>query len=152
MLAVLDQIKCSTKRKCCLRKREGWFQFSLIWVILQWKITEANFWVRLQLYWKYCCCLVAKVSFDTLWTVGCQLLCSWDFPSKVGLSCHFLLQGIFRTQGLNPYLLHWKVDSLPLNHLGRTWNVNFMQINYRDKGYLAIFLLSLSFPYYHCLL
>ena len=98
MLAVLDQIKCSKKRKCCLRIREGWFQFSLIWIILQWKITEANFWVHLQLYWKYCCCLVAKVSFDILWTVGCQLLCPWDFPSKVGLSCHFLLQGIFVTK------------------------------------------------------
>ena len=25
-----------------------------------------------------------------------------------------LLQGIFPTQGLNPRLLHWQVDSLPL--------------------------------------
>ena len=36
--------------------------------------------------------------------------------------CHFLLQGIFLTQGLNPYLLcllHWQVDSLPLCHLLR---------------------------------
>ena len=31
---------------------------------------------------------------------------------------HFLLQGIFPTQGLNLCLLHWKTDSLPLNHLG----------------------------------
>ena len=29
-----------------------------------------------------------------------------------------LLQGIFPTQGLNPYFLHWQVDSLPLSHLG----------------------------------
>ena len=37
------------------------------------------------------------------------------------LGCHFLLQGIFPTQGSNPYLLcllHWYVDSLPLSHLG----------------------------------
>ena len=26
---------------------------------------------------------------------------------------HFLFQGIFPTQGLNPYLLHWHVDSSP---------------------------------------
>ena len=26
--------------------------------------------------------------------------------------------GIFPTQGLNPGLLHWQVDSLPLSHLG----------------------------------
>ena len=33
------------------------------------------------------------------------------------MGCHALLQGIFLTQGLNPYLLgllHWQVSSLPL--------------------------------------
>ena len=34
------------------------------------------------------------------------------------MSYHFLFQGIFLTQGLNPSLLHWKADSLPLSHLG----------------------------------
>ena len=30
----------------------------------------------------------------------------WDFSGKItGISCHFLLQGIFLTQGLNPCLL-----------------------------------------------
>ena len=34
------------------------------------------------------------------------LLCPWDSPGKsTGVSCHFLLQGIFPTQGLNPHLL-----------------------------------------------
>ena len=32
------------------------------------------------------------------------------------VGCHFLLQEIFLTQGLNPYHLHWQVDSLPLSH------------------------------------
>ena len=37
----------------------------------------------------------------TLWTVACSLLCPWDFPGKnTGVGCHFLLQGIFSTQGL----------------------------------------------------
>ena len=34
---------------------------------------------------------------------------------------HFLLQGVFLTQGLNSHLLcllHWQADSLPLRHLG----------------------------------
>ena len=31
---------------------------------------------------------------------------------------HFLLQGPFLTQGLNPHLLHWQADSLPLSHQG----------------------------------
>ena len=35
------------------------------------------------------------------------LLCPWNFPAKnIGVDCHFLLQGIFLTQGLNLYLLH----------------------------------------------
>ena len=46
----------------------------------------------------------------------------WNFPDKnTGVGYHFLLQGIFPTQGLNPYLfclLHWQADSLPLHHLG----------------------------------
>ena len=48
-----------------------------------------------------------------------RLLCPRDCPGKnIGVGCHFLLQGIFQTQGSNPRLLHWQVDSLPLSHLG----------------------------------
>ena len=32
-----------------------------------------------------------------------RLLCPWNFSGKnAGAGCHFLLQGIFLTQGLNP--------------------------------------------------
>ena len=35
------------------------------------------------------------------------------FPGKnTEVGCHFILQGIFLTQGLNPQFLHWQVDSL----------------------------------------
>ena len=37
--------------------------------------------------------------------------------SRTGMGCHFLLQGIFLTQGSNPHLLHWQADSLLLSHL-----------------------------------
>ena len=58
--------------------------------------------------------------FVTPWTVACQLLYPWDFSGKsTGVGCHFLLQGIFPTQRLNPNLLHWQVNPLPLNHQGR---------------------------------
>ena len=51
-----------------------------------------------------------------------QLLCPWDFPGKnTGVGCHFLLQGIFLTQQLNPCLLHWQEDSLPLSHVGNSF-------------------------------
>ena len=36
-----------------------------------------------------------------------RLLCPWDFPGKnTGVSCHFLSQRIFLTQGLDPCLQH----------------------------------------------
>ena len=50
------------------------------------------------------------------------LLCPWSFPGKnTGVGCHFLLQGVFLTQGSNPcllILLHWQVDCVPPCHLG----------------------------------
>ena len=61
-------------------------------------------------------------SLVTSWTVACRLLCPWDPPGKnTGVGCHFLLQGIFLTQGSKSCLLclqQWKVDPLPLSHLG----------------------------------
>ena len=54
----------------------------------------------------------------TPWTAAHRLLCPWDSPGKnTGVGCHFLLQGIFLTQGSNSHLLgllHWQVDSLSL--------------------------------------
>ena len=61
-----------------------------------------------------------SVVSDSLRPHGLQptrLLCPWNFPGKnTGLGCHFLLQGIFPTQGPNLHIscvLHWQVDSLP---------------------------------------
>ena len=45
-----------------------------------------------------------------------RLLCPWNFPGKnTGVGCHFLLWGIFLTQGSNLCLLHWQTDCLPLS-------------------------------------
>ena len=42
-----------------------------------------------------------------------RLLYPWNSPGKhTGVGCHFLLQGIFLTQGLNRGLLYWKAESL----------------------------------------
>ena len=60
-------------------------------------------------------CQVVSNTFAT----PAWLLCPWDFAGKnTGVGQHFLFQGIFPSQGLNPNLLHWQVGSLPLNHLG----------------------------------
>ena len=48
-----------------------------------------------------------------------SLLCLWDFSGKTsGVGSHFLLQGLFPTQGLNLHLLHLQVGSLTLSHHG----------------------------------
>ena len=54
--------------------------------------------------------LFCTESCPTLWNPhGLKLLCPWDFPGKnTGVSCHFLLQGIFPTQGSNLGLLNCK--------------------------------------------
>ena len=53
-----------------------------------------------------------------------RLLSPWDFPGKnTGVGCHFLFQEIFLTQGSNLGLLHWQVDSLPTELLGRSMTI-----------------------------
>ena len=51
-----------------------------------------------------------------------RLLYPWNFLGKnTGVSCHFLLQGLFLTQGLNLCVLcflHRQADSLPLHYVG----------------------------------
>ena len=76
--------------------------------------------IYLDIRINYCLfsCSVLPESFETRWTVTSVFLCLWDFPGKnTGVGCHFLLQGIFLTQGLNLHLLcllHWQEGSLPL--------------------------------------
>ena len=70
-------------------------------------------------------CLCSDIScvglFVTLWTIA-RLLGPWGFPSKnTGGGCHFLLQGVFLTQGSDPrlpYLLHCKRILYCLSHQG----------------------------------
>ena len=84
--------------------------------------------------------LVTKSCLTLLPPHGLQLprfLCPWDFPGKnTGVDCHFLLRGIFLTQGLNMCLLHcrqilyhwaaWEALSKPtyLIKLWRFYNIN----------------------------
>ena len=66
--------------------------------------------------------------FAIPWTVAGQGPLSMGLPrhkiTQVG--CHFLLQGILPSQGLNWHLLcllHWQADSFTLYHLGRRLHV-----------------------------
>ena len=72
-----------------------------------------------------CVCVCVMLScvqlFTTPWAVACQALLSMGFSRKeYWMGCHFLLQGIFPTQGLNTcllHLLHSHMDSLPFCHI-----------------------------------
>ena len=52
-----------------------------------------------------------------------RLLCPWDLSGRnTGVGCHFLLQGLFLSQGSNPHLWHllpWQSSSLPLAPPGK---------------------------------
>ena len=70
------------------------------------------------LHWNMCTvCVLSPLTFYSSTDHSLPGSCPWDFPGKnTGVGCHLLSQGIFPTQGLNPYLLphlHWKADSLP---------------------------------------
>ena len=59
--------------------------------------------------------------FVTPWTVAYQppLSMEWNSPGKnTGVGCHFFLQEIFPTQGLNPSLLYCRQILYHLNHQG----------------------------------
>ena len=64
--------------------------------------------------------------FVTPWTVAYQVPLSMEFPrdfpgKSTGVICHFLLQGIFPTQGSNPGLRHCRQTLYCLSHQGRSW-------------------------------
>ena len=66
-------------------------------------------------------------------TVARQAPLSRDFSRQEywRRSCHFLLQGIFSTQGQNLSLLHllqWQADSLPLRHLGSPRDIRILKL------------------------
>ena len=64
--------------------------------------------------------LSRSVVSDSLRHQGLQptrFLHPWDFPGKrTGVGCHFLLQEIFLTQGLNPGLSHCRQTLYCLSH------------------------------------
>ena len=77
----------------------------------------------MNVFYLVCVCVLCSVMYDSLQQHKLEptsLLCPYNFPGKnTGVGCHFLLQGIFPIQGLNPRLLHlghWQADWV-------TWNL-----------------------------
>ena len=92
--------------------------------------------VRHAYYRCVCVCSVVSDSLPPYELQSTRFLCPWNFPGKdTGVDCHFLLQGIFPTQGSNTclldllHLLHRQADSLPLCHLGSPQYYGEREIN-----------------------
>ena len=72
--------------------------------------------------YSWCCAKLLQSCprlFVTTWTVARQAPLSWDSLGKnTGVGCHFLLQGIFPTQGSNLDLLHCRQTLYCLSHQG----------------------------------
>ena len=66
-------------------------------------------------------CISHSIISDSLRPYGLwppRLLCPWDSAGKnTGVVCHFLLQGIFPTQGSNLGLLHYRQILYHLSHV-----------------------------------
>ena len=134
MSAFLQWSKTRSSTQWCRRQKRIFFTSYLDWNILEINdcfsctynslmLSINVFLYALMLSNNVCVCICSVVSdslrFHVLWPT--KLLWPWNFPDKnTGMGCHFLLQGIFPTLGLNLHilhLLHWQADTLPLQYL-----------------------------------
>ena len=82
-----------------------------------------------------CTCMLRHVQLF----VARQAPLSMEFSSNnPGVGYHFLLQGIFPSQGLNLHLLRWQADSLPLSHLGSNTTILLYNTQY-VLGHICLF-------------
>ena len=98
-----------------------------------------------------------------------RVLCPWDSPGKnTGVGCHFLLQGIFPTQGSNPGLLPCGQTLYHLSHQGSpivqskwfpcvsatkmtSWNFTIILIIFSFLTLISLFFLVYSVVLVHML-
>ena len=95
-------------------------------------------WLRLQLFiiYNHSDSVLVKVKslnrvrlFVTHGLQPARLLCPWDFPgNNTGVGCHFLLQGVFPTQGSNPGLTHCRKMLLPSEPPGKSLMFSYQNI------------------------
>ena len=108
-----------------------------------WKIWNTNkteaMWVK-NLNQSMCCVFNYSVISNSLQPCGLQptrFLCPWDFPGRnTTVGYHFLLQGIFPTQGSSLlHLLHWQGESLPLHNSRHLLSTCYMPVSVdKDRG------------------
>ena len=97
-----------------MRARWCMFEINPSLILRMWKVAGLHWGVSVKVK-----VLVAQ-SWLTLYN---PIVCPWNSPGKnTGLDCHFLLQGIFPTHGLNLGLLHWR-QSLSSELPAKPWGI-----------------------------
>ena len=79
--------------------------------------------------------------------MDCSLnrLCPWDFPgNSTGVDCHFLLQGIFLTQGSNRGLPRCRQMLYHLSHQGSQRSCGFIVLTWTTRSNSHSFFCWLS--------
>ena len=95
------------------------------------------------------CCLVAKLCLSLLWPYGlppARLICPWNILCKnTGGGWHFLLQGIFSTQGRTciscigrQILYHWATREAPATIIHYYNNQSLNRLKTFRYSYLCV--------------
>ena len=100
---------CQSTHNRDSREREGKVGQKYIWRNYGWKLSKPKE-ENISRCRKHVCVPSFSVVSDSLWPHGLwptRLLCPWNFLGKnTAMGRHFLLQGIFPTQGSNLCVLH----------------------------------------------
>ena len=92
-------------------------QFSCVSWFYKWIVYQCATWEALECEWMFSHSVMSDSATHGLQPT--RLFCPWDFPGKdTGMVCHFLLQGIFLTQGSNLGLLHCRQALYQLSYQG----------------------------------
>ena len=114
--------------------------------------------------WLFTCAQLCPTLFNPIALQSTRLLCPWDSPGKnIGVGCHFLLQGIFPTQGFGamspespalaggfftikpPILLILIMDLFPCHNVINSFR-NLLHYSLYISGMIQKQLLSYLFP------
>ena len=102
--------------------------------------------------WQWCVCISCLVMFRlfvTTWTIAHQTPLFMEFSrQETGVGCHFLLQGIFLTQGLNLGLLCCRQIHYCLNHQDSTMTM-VVSLDLRILVLTQVWIYSLGVPQGH---
>ena len=122
--ATLKIQKINKMKQNKMKYRKYFVHFLMKMDMAEWGTEETSPWCRLRKTLMHACALNSVWLFTTPWTVAHQVPLSMKFPGKnTGMGFHFLLQGIFLTQGSNLHLLcflNCQSRSLPAKPPGKT--------------------------------